>query len=656
LVTIQAGRLTIAKVNPTTTDIQKDKTDVLLGSFKIINSGSPVRLDNLKVTATENGATIIRSAKLKLRYNGTTKNLDTVVGATYAATDISAVLPTGETMFDVVFSTTATAAPASTIKLSIDFSAAGTKIVETRDEKAVADITPASITFSTLTVKAATASVSVLPIAATNAVVGSSDVQSLKFNVAAGTISDMKLTRVVISAADVAAIGGAHLAALPFNKTVFSAFSIYKDSVTTGNLLKTVSPSDISGGQLAIDLPAAIIIPKNGSVNLIVTSGLVDNQANAAANFKFTIADVSLYDADNAIMAAVPGIGSTSTNGITLQGVGTLTLSEENGDSQLLADKNIVAGAESTVLGGWKFNATNEAIKLKKLTVTSTALGTNLLDVASTVTLLKADKTTVIASKDVTGPVVTFDTPYIINEGNEVMYVKITTLPFGKSQAGTAQNDLQLALTVAEAEGASSAKDVVAAMLAANTNTLVGKFSVVPVRLSTVSFVKTATVGNTTVNVANSLSAGEQVVAILQVTADKFTSTSQTTGDELKAQLEKLNLSITNTLAGSNVVIERVGGAGVNTATVVQPVTNFAQTDFASMGVNAQLRSQDVAYFAIKVTPNSVLSNQSVQVKILNLNADMKFGAYTNPATASATGIAPNLGTTSMTAESVVAK
>jgi hypothetical protein len=280
------------------------------------------------------------------------------------------------------------------------------------------------------------------------------------------------------------------------------------------------------------------------------------NQANDTINFQVT--SVSIEDDESTdVTPTFSSSPLTSDRTITIKGVGTLTATVDNTDTETDKDKNVLGGVTSSFVASYELTATNEGILIKDFELDETSGTENLQGAVSEVIVYANDKTTEIARQTVVSEPVTFNNAnFTIPEGNSNIYVKVVTNKQGKDQAGKQTADLAFALTVTDAEGAASSKVVENPDKTGSSK----NFSVNPVKISAISFVNSY--GGE--QVSTSLTNGENTLGVIAITTDSTTNTKVSDGSSLKTELESLIVTVNsdNDTNGvlSKVTVERING------------------------------------------------------------------------------------------------
>jgi hypothetical protein len=230
IVIVQAGEVSIVSTDAASTDILKNKKNVIAGTLKVTTkAGLNLEIQKLGVTVTNNdpllapacvaGATIyspflaclIENVEIYDLKTGSVYDLAGLPGAaiktfTYADTSVTIPLVAGETReFQVRFDTLNRSITGSQLSFALNNIGGTTStsfyMVETGDNKAVTDVTPSSITFKQLNGVAAAATVNTITMSATkDVVVGSKGVDVLSFDITAGNASKLDLSEVKVGA------------------------------------------------------------------------------------------------------------------------------------------------------------------------------------------------------------------------------------------------------------------------------------------------------------------------------------------------------------------------------------------------------------------------------------------------------------------------
>lgn len=630
-VSVEAGELVLSVVEAPSDVIKENKKDVILGKIKVTSAtGKNLELQKVAIQIATNDLSELVSdtfenVELYDETRGTVYDITTTgTGATesFADTDLNVSLPTGVTTFairadvkNLSGSTPTTLAEfaAATYSVSVpNIGGTGFYVVETMDDTVVSDITPSTLSFKTIEGSTAGATVTVLPLSTSKtAVIGSTDVEGLSFEIKADNSSALKFTEVQVASdiVDNSTVGAAIL-----SNTRISEMKLYKDSISEANLLDRVSGSSLSNAGVATFDGFNVSIAKNATQKFVVTVSVVDdnNQAldtvrlklsttNPSVGVYIPVIDVDDEDGDDVTPNSY-ALAATAQSARTLaiSGVGTLAAVVDNTDSETDKAKNTLGGTTTGFVASYELTAQNEGIKIKDLDVVGA--GTNFVSAVSEIVLYKNDKTTEIARKSVSSLTTTFsDINYVVAQGSENIYVKVVTRKIGKDEAGLQTSDLTLSLDVTDADGASSNKTVITPALTSASL----QFAVLPVRVSNVALVSSAS----GTSLASKFSNGTNNVAIIAVTTDSSSNTNTTSGASLKTQLSTVRVDVSKLSHASSVVgsltIEKIGGsltpiAGAVSSGSLGASSASAVVTFTTTGSDYDINNGSTVYYLVK--------------------------------------------------------
>ena len=639
--TIQAGQVTIVDTDPVNTDVLDNKDNVVFGKMIVTaNSGKDLYIDSLKYTLTNSVAnnldTDLENIELYDATNNVTYDTDTTSfnaqTKKFVFTDLDIKIANGSSVtLEIRADIKKNANVNDKITASVDV-ANDVVIKENTDDKTVTDVVPSSISFKGVNIVGADMTINSLVQSNTNSVIWTTGVDAFEFEVRSNSdSSDLTVKELTIKGL---VNGGAALS----NSRV-NALYLYQGDT----LLSQKSASDLNAaGEVTFD-DFNVVVPKNTSKTFTVKLDILDdsNNANDTINLSLVKYYVEDSESDNVYLAgdSVNNYTTkTSNRTITIKGVGSLTVAADNTDSETDKDKNVLAGTTSPFVASYEVTAVNEGIKIKDLKIDQTNGGVNLEDAVAEIVLYANDKTTEIARQIVTSDTVTFNNiDYVVPEGSSNIYVKVVTHKIGKDEAWTQTADLELKLTVIDAEGDSSAKTIVMPAQTAASN----KFSVVPVRISSVAFV--SSYGWETVS--SSLTNGSNTLGIIAVTTDSSNNTNSTDGSALKTELESMKVTIStdapydlsnNTAATdfTNLTIEKINGTNWSksiakkadgTTALGEDVVPTDMNIFrgVTLGSDKEIDNSTTVYYVIKADFSSLDSsnNKYIQLKLKDLDS-----------------------------------
>lgn len=660
-VTIDAGEVTIVKRNPAD-EFLKDKDNVVFGEFDIITKpGAALRLEDFKATmdatiadeTTEDVDDYFSNFELYSPTTGRTYTLDVGTNTDVADDDqiIHAVTDTSmgitlaagsTTTFQIRADVEDIDVSAVSVSFSIDTDAAGFKIEETTDDEQVEDITPSLISFNAIDGVSSSMTIAAITQSNATAVVGTNAVNAMEFEIKAGSASKVVIDELRVRGYFDAAGGSVNNSDSAITRTYITQLSLYE--VGNATALDTVSQIAATTGESTFD-GFEVEIAANQTKRFRVEVGVADDQTIDNDTFRFYLQSISAEDEDGDDITA-GGLPLISNRTLTIAGTGTLTVTVDNTDTAtdsakwvLGGNENMVAGKNiGTVVASFEMTALNEPVQINDVTLANDGT-TGLQTAISELVLLKNDKTTEIARKSVTGNDTAFDdVNYVVAEGTENVYVGVVAHKMGRFLPGSIKDGFTMQMESFDAEGDASGEDVT---VAASSDSLA--FGTVPTRISSVSFVSS----NGGVSVANSLTAGTNNIAIIQLTTDASANTDATDGSSLVTKLTVLDFTIrTNaTVAINSVEVERIGGTGDKTfatthAAVVASTSTTNTAISTTLGsadaVNSEINNGSSAYFLVKMAPAFVTgttTSYSAQVLFTALDGgDIEYRSDDNEA------------------------
>jgi len=645
-VTIQAGQVTIIDTDPVNTDVLDNKDNVVFGKMTVTaNAGKDLYVDSLKYTLANTIAhnldTDLENVELYDATNNVTYDTDTTSFSAqtkkFVFTDLDIKIPNGSNVtLEIRADIKKDANTSDKIHASVDV-ANDVVIKENTDDKTVTDVVPSAISFKNIEIVGADMTINSLVQSNTNSVIWTTSVDAFDFEVRSNSDSSDLTVKELTVEGDITDSSNGNWAGVLSNSRVNALYLYQWDT-----LLSQKSASELNGnGEVTFD-DFNVVVAKNTAKTFTVKVDILDDSNNANDTIKLSLVKYYVEDSesDNVYLAgdsANSYTAKTSNRTITIKWVGSLTVVADNTDTEVDKDKNITAGTTSPFVASYEVTAVNEWIKIKDLKIDQTTAGVDLQDAVAEIVLYANDKTTEIARQIVTSDTVTFNNiDYVATEGSSNIYVKVITHKIGKDESGSLISDLVLKLTVTDAEGASSAKTINMPAQTAASN----KFSVVPVRISAVSFVNTY--GGETVS--SSLTNGSNTLGIIAVTTDSSDNTNSTDGSALKTELESMKVTIStdapydksnNTAATdfTNLTVEKINGTNW-----VQPITEQADgttalaedaipTDMnifrgVALGSDKEIDNATTVYYVVKADFSSLDSsnNKYIQLKLNDLD------------------------------------
>jgi hypothetical protein len=383
VVTLATGDVTISmdKVATPDKDVKKGATGVVLGTFSITSNGENATISQI----ASGGANFqIKGTTLAADKISNVVMVDTSTGATYdvaavrasdtvwnltMSDEISLVKGVKKT-FEIRADLADTIASDSTLKVYIAKNAIS--ITGDESDAPISNITPSSLTSATATVKAASLDWTTSSLSAKHVVPGATDVSIYQASLEAGTVSDVKLSTVTLTAHDIPG------ATDDFNDNNISKIDLYLN----GKLIKSVSNQIVESTNAAkgyitfnslITTDSANVIKAGTTVTLEAKATFASSLTNVAS-FSLTCAatgSVVARDAsDNTTFTITLENATTGSRTVTASTQGTMKVELLTTNSKADNDSLVLAGTSSPsdkYLGELKFTTANEAVNLTEL-------------------------------------------------------------------------------------------------------------------------------------------------------------------------------------------------------------------------------------------------------------------------------------------------
>lgn len=614
-VDIEAGEVVVSAVDPTFDELRYDRDNVILGELVInVNQGDGLELNTIEFDMDHTGLgfqaddELFENVELVNKTNGGSVDLD-IDGDTNTTTfgddDLGIILNAGKNTFQVradikdLDNSEASAFNGQSFELSLNnIGTTGLEILDDEDD-AITDITPSALTWASWDGTDSAVDYTAVNMSSSLTVVkGATDVVALTFDVesnGAGAVTVQEFTVTGDSA--------------NFANTHITEVKLYKDSVDSANLLKSRAGSQISSQSITFSSfnGGDIEVEQDETQRFIVTVSFVNTTAIDGDSINLGLSNARVRDDQNNLLTFNGNLMSPRT--ITVSSGGSFDITVDAANTATNYAKYILGDvSESDPVLALKVVATNEAYKIEDLTLQFSGAVPTVVDAVKLF-----NGATQVASKSVSvgSTSVTFNNlNYTVPAGTTTLLVKLDTSKLGYEQNATdGVNGLALGTPSVNVRGVSS--NQTATDSAASTGSL---FGVVPVKLSSMSFV--STFGGEVVD--SSLSEGSNTVAILKVTAAETTNLWAANSTNAKLQIAGLAATIlTGGVDVTDLEIERIGGA--NAALTDDGAgdglfTNISDTDF-------QVAGGETAYFVIRATASGVDANDSVQIRFSSLGS-----------------------------------
>lgn len=336
---------------------------------------------------------------------------------------------------------------------------------------------------------------------------------------------------------------------------------LWKKEWTNETLLDTISASQLASWVATFNW-FNVAIAKSESARFVVTTSIVDDSNKASDTVQFKLVSLSVEDEDSDDVTATWDIDSVTADAwlsdrtITIRWAWSLTVSTDITDSATNKDKNVLWNTTSDFVASFELTAVNEPVKINDFYIVENSTKT-LSSAVESISIYANDKTTLLATETVSADSVFFENiNKVISEWSENIYVKVKTRKIWLNQAWSMVTDLDLNLSVTDAEWDASWKTVVAwyksswtittspwsKTFTVDTTTDSKLFSVIPVRVSNVQFVNSfwwETVSSELIN-------WENTIAIIAITTEASDNINSTNGSSLKTELEDLDVVISS--------------------------------------------------------------------------------------------------------------
>lgn len=599
-VSVEAGELTLYSIDATNDKIKDDTDNVVLGQLKVVNvAGQNLELKNLgfNLTTTNSGVnSVLENVQLEL--NGTSYDLDasttstSALSVTFGDTELDIVIPQGTTVFNIVADTLDNLTDGTTVKMTLDASNTSTFLVEeTESDEVVSDVTPSSLTWDTLEVKQAKATISNVPLAAVNVVKGTSNITALQFEVKANETSELSIDKVVVNVST-----GGTATGIAYKDAV-SAVKLYKGSVSEANLVDSENGTRIAAnGNVTFD-GFDLKVAANATETFLVVVSTVDTDSVVNGTVRVNLSSVNIEDSNN---DTANQTGTATGKLITIKGAGSLELTDDSTNTSNEEAKTVLAGSEVSIYS-IDTKATNEEIKLTEIAFALTGasnddlkkaiksaklyMGDTLIDTAS-----NSDIKDTYNSVSYSGVIVFEDMTAVIPTTSTELKLVLTTENIGYEKIGTTLKNVKVSTVVVlkdEAKGANSNTKIAADKTIAATSAK--EIAVVP--------------GVVTPAITNTF-ATDDINSTMTLNVDFGANTKSIDGSALTATLTGLTLDVssitaTGTLSLFNGNGDKVATASLDSLSATSVAFTFISTDAISNGEAYRIETTAQASFRL---------------------------------------------------------
>jgi len=299
----------------------------------------------------------------------------------------------------------------------------------------------------------------------------------------------------------------------------------------------------------------------------------------------------------------------------------------DNDNEATKDDTYQITGSENVAVASVKMKATNEPVKITKMSVLTDDDGNWDTEASSTNIVANIneigiyDGTTRIAYTNNIGATSTMSgLSFVVPTTEKTYTIKVKLNKYGLNEPAVLGTDMQFKLKVDEAEGDISGDPV-------DTSTIITEpsksMAPIPAKFTAVSLERNNGSSITIVDrlVPNAI----QNVAIIKLTADNFGGNTDSKGGQMKAYVNKIQIKIEGDYAATSslVSIERIGGSGnsVSTSTIDN---NHAVLDLSTLTSDSDiaLTSGQVAYFLVKAKTTDWNDTANPGTKHLTVSLD----------------------------------
>jgi len=677
-ITISGAELNIA-YSGTAVDTQADKTDISFGTLTLSAGGTDVKVTSLVLTidetaSTTGGVIIADVDNFEMieanggAYSGTmTNGGDTDADDETWTFDDEIYLTKGQTRtFTLRGDIPAGVTSGDSYKVTMVVNTSNLVAETVPDGDAVSNFSVGSINGKYVTVKTPYLTFRPVGMNNTNAVVNQKDVVIFK-TTAEATAGAVTISRLRFEGGNTAASNVTYTAA-NLDKTNFADLGLYVQNAdgTYQPALQTITSGNMTDGEADFNSFSYTIQPGTANkVTFVLKATISATLDGSNTSVHAQLDTITAKDADNNAAAVKDAAGTAiataaeleTTGTITLGGTGTLYVSMRNADTDFNKDRVALAGSSYWV-GKLRLRADYEAVKIKDLKLTNNSADDE--DSVDSVCLYKSQTTAadqLIACGTLgTDDVVFFDDMnYVVNQGTQDVYVRVTLRPMSNLANGTSDtNDLiELSITTSSANnllvtGESSGTDLA---FGNNNGTVASgeivfdldldgnfdesvadiggtaqtkQFVVQGSRPSNIAML--STYGGYTVDTSIN-GTGTTTLAIFSITNETNANTNSS-GDALNLIVGKLNLNLTkhSTTTFSDATIQRINGAVAAVKLDAFDVTSTAvgqtsdtwtlltASSTTKLGEDSKIAAGQTAYFVVKATISGLDSTATTQV------------------------------------------
>jgi len=684
-VTLSTGDFTIDADKSLTTgtpakDIRIGTDNVVLATIKLNSAGENVTIasirdngaDDFVIAGTGLMCNTFENAELRDKDTGVvydmtiaSSGLATANTCELAMVDevalVKGVTKTFEVRVDMMGSTESYPADANDT-LAVTLKSTALSVTGDESDAAITDITPSSVTGSTITVKASSLKVAETTLAAKTIVTGASNVEIFQANLEAGASSYVDLTSVKISATSTGVKS--------FTDNNITKLDLYIDgklvSSKSGQIVEgTATPSrgyinftnlDTTNRRIAAGAKVVMVVKATFASTFTAPTGLFELGLDSTTDA------IVARDMDNNNVVESGITANVASRAVTLATIGNLKTELLTTDSKANSDVYLLAGSTKTsgdaYVGEVKFTALNESVKVKTLILGNS--GTATSNDIKAINLYNAAGT-VVASTGVTasGHAVFTDLTLTIPADSSASYfvgVQAKSIGAEGDAEGTATHGTTVEYTLASAAQLASSEIDMAVAVEADGVDSNQTITLTEATSGTVANDEYASAGYATSSVATI--SGAILTSVVNTMTDgtltggagktigkyKFVfdnGANRYSNAELKAQLVELQLTVATSSAIVTGVQAYIDGDSTNKTAAVEAATGVATIDLSS-GLADSSQVDGEITLVITGTVSGVGSNAYVQTSIANLGATGDF-TYDGDGNGTPVGVANSL-------------
>ena len=644
IIEIQAGEVTLEEIRVAFDEIEEDMDGYVIAEFEMtVNAGDALLEDiefGINTDATSMPSTcslatyqIFEDIELVIPgYESGVSPEDDSFTTTVSYEGVDITLPVWETVvFQLVAETEDNLMDCNGSEFNVTLSASDIVLVDDLENEDITDISPSQITFDSFELSSPSGSVNRISQSGIQVVVGTENVELLKFEVETDDIGSADVEEIVLDFALANSIGADI-------DDVLTEITLWKQTASGYEFVDSDSSNNISGNEL--DLDVNVTVPAASTQIFLVTATITGNEgfiADNSATLATTVTanlnsiDIEEADGDDYVIdnaGNFPLLGRT----VTIVDSGKLTV-ELDDNNDLTEDATyVLGGKESSYVAAFDLTAEFEDISISDLDLLINAWTGSLdsfVDSAYSVVLYDASGNQIyneVLSDSVSNTsVIGFNNmspELIIPAGTETtIYVAIEADILGYQQGTTeyGSDDVTFAMKVTEAEGDDSSIDVAAEYIPVSTQTAYStNVAIKPVLLSNLQV--------TTQDKSSTLLGTSDTLGTLKLTTDTWVNSTPTTTSVADLQVDTIVLHVITNLddnwSTATFSIESDGSNSSSIDGAYDPTTNLLTFDVSGENDFLIAPGSTEEYRIVMEGANLKLSGTSSVLVEFDLNDD----------------------------------